>query len=63
MHPEDEPPTIFAGDSEIATWWATVLMSDRRKKRIRRVVGDVLAFALTFTALTALWLVVNLIDS
>lgn len=59
MHPENEPPAI---DSESGAWWATVLMSDRRKKRIRRVVGNVLAFALTFTALTALWLVVNLID-
>lgn len=59
MHPENEPPAI---DSESGTWWATVLISDRRKKCIRRAVGNVLAFALTFTALTALWLVVNLID-
>lgn len=54
MHPENEPPTI---DPESGAWWATVLMSDRHKKRVRRVVGNVLAFALTFTALTALWLV------
>jgi hypothetical protein len=59
MHPESEPPAI---DSDSGTWWSAVLMSDRHKKRIRRAVGDALAFALTFTALTALWLVVNLID-
>lgn len=58
MHPENEPPTILASDS----WWATVLMSDRRKKHVRRIVGNVLASALTFGAMTALWLVVNLID-
>jgi len=37
-------------------------MRDLYKKRIRRIVGNVLAFALTFGALTALWLVVNLIE-
>ncbi len=63
MHPENEPPSIFASDSESGTWWATVLMSDRRKKRIRRAVGNVLMFALTFGAMGGIWLVVNLIDS
>ena len=62
MHPENEPPTIIASDSETATWWATVLVSDRRRKRVRRIVRNVLTFALTFAALTALWLVVNLIE-
>lgn len=59
MHPENEPPVL---DSESGAWWATVLMSDRRKKHVRRIVGNVLASALTFGAMTALWLVVNLID-
>lgn len=43
-------------------WWTREYLAAGRKKRVRRVVGNVLAFALTFTALTALWLVVNLID-
>lgn len=37
-------------------------MHDLCKKRIRRIVGNVLAFALTFGAMGGLWLVVNLID-
>jgi len=59
MHPENEPPQTAV---EYAAWWTREYLAARRRKRIRRIVGNVLTFALTFAALTALWLVVNLIE-
>lgn len=59
MHPESELPQTAV---EYAAWWTREYLAARRKKRVRRAVGNVLAFALTFGALTALLLVVNLID-
>lgn len=62
MHPENEPPTVFASDSEVATWWGREYLAARRRNRLRRTVRNVLTTVVTFAAFTALYVLVVAVE-